>query len=80
LNLEYAVTDNLFTSAIGYIAIYNCKAGPFNLYNRSNQICKGVRYHITNEALIGACLLPAGAGSMSSSISFIVVDANLLRL
>jgi len=24
----------------------------------------GVRYHITNEALIGACLLPSGIGSM----------------
>jgi predicted MFS family arabinose efflux permease len=27
----------------------------------------GLRYHITNEALIGACLLPAGVGSMVGS-------------
>ena len=27
---------------------------------------KGLRYHITNEAIIGACLLPAGVGSMGS--------------
>ena len=29
---------------------------------------KGRRYHITNEALIGACFLPGGFGSMSSFV------------
>lgn len=28
---------------------------------------KGVRYHITNPALIGACFLPCGLGNISES-------------
>ena len=57
-NLKYAVTDNLFTSAIGYIAIHNCKAGPFDLYNRGNQIYNSLQGHSLshNQRSVDWCL------------------------
>jgi hypothetical protein len=32
----------------------------------TDRIFKGKRYNITNEALIGACFLPAGLGNLSA--------------
>ena len=55
-----------FTSVAGPIGIHNC-TGSFLLHNRDcvlQFILKGVRYHITNEAVIGACFLAGGLGSM----------------
>ena len=34
------------------------------LITPTNQIIQGVRYHIPNEALIGACFIPSGLGNI----------------
>ena len=36
------------------------------LITAPNRLIQGVRYHIPNEALIGACFIPSGIGSMGS--------------
>ena len=32
----------------------------------TNRIIQGVRYHIPNEALVGACFIPSGIGNICS--------------
>ena len=55
------------TSVTRPIGIHSCKACFFtNVAIKFTVYPKGVRYDITNEALIGACFLPSGVGSMGS--------------
>ena len=63
----FIVIHNLWSSVIGPIGIHNCNVYFFTAVAIELMIYpKGIRYHITNGALIGACFLPSGLGSIGS--------------
>jgi len=43
----------------------------------NTNVCKGKRYNIPNEALVGACFLPSGLGTICNPFISGYLDANV---
>ena len=65
LGRDAVIYNPLFPSVIGPTGVHNCNACFFTTVLIEFIIySKGIRYNITNGALIGACFLPSGLGSI----------------